>query len=66
MTISKEQAVEMFGSRQALADALGISIQAVGQWRDDRIPEKQAMRIRYELKPELFSVGSEQPLRGTA
>jgi len=54
MKISKEEAIALFGSRTALADALGITIQAVGQWDDDAIPEKQAMKIRYVLKPEAF------------
>lgn len=54
MKISKDEAIALFGSRRELADALGISIQAVGQWDDDEIPEKQAMKIRYVLKPEAF------------
>jgi len=54
MQISKAEAIDLFGSRKALAEALQISIQAVGQWPDDKIPEKQALKIRYTLKPEAF------------
>lgn len=55
MKILKEEAIELFGSQTAVAEALGISIQAVSQWEKGQpIPEKQAYRIRYVLKPEAF------------
>jgi DNA-binding transcriptional regulator YdaS (Cro superfamily) len=54
--ITKEQAVEIFGSQAELARALGIERSAVCQWKDGApIPEKQELRIRYELRPELFN-----------
>ncbi len=54
-TLSKQFAIRLFGSQAKLAKALDISRAAVAQWPDDEpIPEKQAMRIRYELKPEAF------------
>ena len=53
--ITKEEAIEMFGSQAGLARALGIYRQAVSQWRDgEPIPQEQALRIRYQLRPECF------------
>jgi len=52
--IRKEEAVQMFGTQAELARALGIKKSAVSQWSDGPIPEKQAMKIRFMLKPELF------------
>lgn len=57
--ITKEAAVAMFGSQAELARALGIERSAVCQWKDNApIPEKQELRIRYELRPELFNVSA--------
>lgn len=47
--MKKREAIEQFGSGAALARALGITKQAVSQWPEDRIPEKQELRIRYVL-----------------
>jgi len=53
--IAKTQAIRLFGSRVALAKALGISKEAVYQWPDDKpIPQERALQIRYILKPESF------------
>lgn len=54
--ITKEQAIAAFGgSVPALAAALGITPAAVYLWKDNRpIPKLQAMRLRFELKPEIF------------
>ena len=53
-SISKEQAVAAFdGSQAKLARALGISRQAVSKVQGD-IPELWAMKLRYELRPDLF------------
>lgn len=55
MEIVKEQAIHLFGSASSLARALNISPAAVTQWADGKpIPEKQALKIRYTLKPEFF------------
>lgn len=55
MDISKQEAISAYGTQQALADALGISRTAVTMWSaDDPIPEKHALKLRYELKPEVF------------
>jgi len=52
--LSKQSVVKMFGSQAKLAKALGITRAAVAQW-GDIIPEMQAMRIRFVLKPEAFN-----------
>lgn len=54
--ITKERAIELFGSPTALAEALGIERANVYMWEDGKpIPQKHALRIRYELKPEAFT-----------
>jgi ribosomal protein S12 methylthiotransferase accessory factor YcaO len=59
--ILKEEAVALFRTKAALARALGISKVAVSQWTDDQpIPQLQALRIRYELRPECF-IKTKQP-----
>lgn len=55
MEITKEQAIALYGNKVRLAEALGISKAAVSQWADDKpIPEAQALKIRFILKPEEF------------
>ncbi|RKZ03479.1 hypothetical protein DRQ25_17740 [Candidatus Fermentibacteria bacterium] len=54
--ITKSEAIGMFRTTGGLAKALGIRSQAVSQWADDKpIPQVQAMKIRYQLRPELFA-----------
>jgi len=56
MDITKKEAIAAYGTQQALADALKISRTAVTMWSDDRpIPNEHALRLRYELRPDLFS-----------
>lgn len=53
--ITKEQAIEIFGTQAELARALDIERSAVSQWKDGApIPELQDLKIRYELRPDLF------------
>lgn len=47
--MKKREAIDQFGSAVALARALGITKQAVSQWSEEKIPEKQELRIRYVL-----------------
>lgn len=55
MDIHKKEAIAAYGTQQALADALGISRTAVTMWPDDRpIPKEHQLRLRYELKPDIF------------
>jgi len=52
--ILKEQAVAMFGSVRALADALSVEPQAIYQWPDGQpIPEKRQLQLRYEILPKM-------------
>ncbi len=54
--ITKERALELFGTPAELADALGIERANVYMWKDgEPIPEKHALRIRFVLKPEAFN-----------
>jgi len=52
VVMTKAQAVKLFGNQNRLANALGVSRQAVGQWENNKpIPSVHALRIYYELKP---------------
>ena len=65
MEISKSEAIGMFRNQKRLAEALGISRQAIQGWPDDKpIPEKQALKIRYVLRPELWD--GQTPKKSTA
>lgn len=49
------------GEKKQLADALKITKQAVSRWPEDQpIPEKQELKIRHELLPEVFGPGVKQ------
>lgn len=66
MTITKEQAVRLFGSRKELQAALGLQSHAtIVMWEDGKpIPEVHALRIRYVLRPEAFdAAGNLLPMR---
>ena len=53
--ITRKQAVAAYGSVSALAKALGISRTAVYLWPEDApIPELQSLKLRYELRPDVF------------
>jgi transposase-like protein len=54
--ITKEHALAAYGNIGSdLAKALGITPSAVYQWRDgEAIPNEQALKLRYVLKPEVF------------
>ena len=53
--LTLKQVLPYFSNRKAqLADALGISRQAISNWpMDQAIPEKHELKIRHELVPEL-------------
>lgn len=62
MDIYKRDAVAAYGTQQALADALGISRSAVAMWSSENpIPREHALRLRYELKPEIFGASAIKP-----
>lgn len=55
--ITRQQAINLFGSAVALAEALGYtSRHAIYMWpKTGHIPEGAYLKIRYQLKPEAFS-----------
>lgn len=55
--ITKREALKHYNNNSAaLARELGITRAAVSAWpMDDPIPTKQALRLRYEIKPEIFN-----------
>ncbi|HLT04801.1 MAG TPA: hypothetical protein VK019_07535 [Pseudomonas sp.] len=60
--ITKEQALAAYeNDTKALAAALGITRSAIYQWADGPIPEAQALKLRYVLKPEVFGPDPAQP-----
>ena len=56
--ISKSEALAAYeGNASALARDLDITPQAIYQWPEDKpIPDLQAMKLRFVLKPELFRI----------
>lgn len=53
--ITKSAAIEAYdGNASALARALDIEPQAVYQWAEEAIPETQALKLRFILKPDVF------------
>jgi len=55
--ITKEEAISLYSTPAALAKALGIQRQAVNGWEQGKpIPERQYLKLRYELKPERFTL----------
>lgn len=62
--LTKEQAIELFGSVKELQAALGLKTHsAIYMWQDGQpIPDNHALRIRYELRPDAFDAnGSLRP-----
>ncbi|KAF1045637.1 hypothetical protein [Xylophilus sp.] len=54
--MTKSELLSRLCIRQSeLARLLGVSRSAVAQWPDDQpIPEKQELKLRYELRPDVF------------
>ena len=53
--ITRQQAIDLYGSAAALAEALGYaSRHAVYMWPKDQIPNEPYLRLRYQLKPDAF------------
>tara|TARA_R110000744_G_C19231495_1_gene548229 strand:+ start:720 stop:908 length:189 start_codon:yes stop_codon:yes gene_type:complete len=57
-TVTKSQAVGLYGTQTELAKALRITKSAVSQWKEDSpIPENQALKLIYILRPNDFADG---------
>jgi hypothetical protein len=55
--ITRQQAIDLFGSAAALAEALGYtSRHAVYMWPKGRVPNEPYLRLRYQLRPEAFDM----------
>lgn len=54
--ITRQQAIDLYGSAILLADALGYSSRhAIYMWpKEGNIPEAAYLKLRYQLKPEAF------------
>jgi len=56
--ITKHDVLRVYGTHQAAADVLGIVRHAVSMWPDGPIPDRHALRLRYEIHPEAFSAAA--------
>ena len=65
--LTRQQAIDLFGSAIKLADALGYtSRHAVYMWpKEGAIPEGAFLKIRFQLKPEAFD-GDGNLIAGTS
>jgi len=48
-----DEALERFPTKAALADALGVTRQAITSWKEGEIPERHALRLKYEVWPAM-------------
>jgi DNA-binding transcriptional regulator YdaS (Cro superfamily) len=48
--VTKKEAVKLFGNKRALAEKLGISVQAVNAWKEKQIPKLREYQINEQLK----------------
>ena len=56
ISITKQQAISAYsGNSAALARALKISPAAVYQWAEGPIHDVHALKLRFVLKPDIFS-----------
>lgn len=55
-TITRSEAVGIYSNLTHLAEALGVTRQAIYFWPEDKpIPEWAYIKLRYVLKPEAFT-----------
>ncbi|MGV3651815.1 MAG: transcriptional regulator [Devosia sp.] len=68
MSAALARAIEMMGGASATARALGVTPQAVAQWR--RCPPARVLRLealcaghvsRHELRPDIYGAADTQP-----
>jgi DNA-binding transcriptional regulator YdaS (Cro superfamily) len=65
-----DRAIEAVGSAKALADALGVTKQAITGWRQRGVPPERVLAVerltggavtRHELRPDVFGMPHETP-----
>lgn len=49
--MTKQEAIDLFGSARKLAEFLGLSVQAIHQW-DDEIPKLREYEIREKIEED--------------
>jgi len=49
--MKKNDALQHFGSERAIAEAIGISVQAVNKWGDD-VPPLRAYQLQEKIRAE--------------
>lgn len=55
-TITRAEAVALYGNLTVLSEALGLTRAAIYFWKkDEPIPEWAYIKLRYVLKPEAFT-----------
>jgi len=63
-----DRAIETVGTAKALADALGVTKQAITGWRRRGVPPERVLAVervtggsvtRYELRPDIFGAPQE-------
>jgi len=52
--ITKKAAIRVFGSQSNLARALKVTRQAVSKVPDGALPELWQMKLRYEIRPDVW------------
>lgn len=65
-TITRDEAIGLYGTAIDLAKALGYERAAVYMWPADAIPELPYLRLRYELRPEAFKANGDLRVRARA
>lgn len=64
-----ERAIEILGTQEALASALGIRSPSISEWRKRQVPAERCPEIekatsgkvtRYDLRPDVFGEAPDQ------
>jgi DNA-binding XRE family transcriptional regulator len=48
--MTKKEAIKLYGTKRKLAEALGVSVQAVNAWNEKQIPKLREYQIRETVK----------------
>jgi len=50
--MTKKEAIKLYGNKRKLAEALGISVQAVNAWKEKQIPRLREYEIKEKYKDD--------------